>query len=277
MTAVRITGATRLYAIIGDPIAQVRSPEVLTGWLAAKGVNAAVIPMQVLPDRFDDTVTSLMRLGNMDGLLVTVPYKGRTLPFASRLGDTARCIGAVNALRREADGTWTGDMFDGAGFVRAAQRKGEAFEGRSIVLFGAGGAGSAIGFALATAKVASLAIIDPQGERARALAKTLAEAFPSCRVSAASGIPADANAIVNASTVGMRAEDGPPMPLGPLARDTLVGDVVVSEAPTAMIRHAMEQGCRYVTGKDMHAGQIDALMSFFLPHLFTQPASRATT
>jgi len=278
MTGVpRVSGATRLYAIVGDPIAQVRSPEVFTARFATMGVDAVLIPVHVPAARFDAIVPALLDIGNLDGVLVTVPFKARMLRFATHLGQTARCIGALNALRRDTDGAWTGDMFDGAGFVRAAQRKGEAFEGRSIVLFGAGGAGSAIGFALATAKVASLAIIDPQGERARALAKTLAEAFPSCRVSAASGIPADANAIVNASTVGMRAEDGPPMPLGPLARDTLVGDVVVSEAPTAMIRHAMEQGCRYVTGKDMHAGQIDALMSFFLPHLFTQPASRATT
>jgi shikimate dehydrogenase len=56
-----------------------------------------------------------------------------------------------------------------------------------------------------------------------------------------------------------------PADIGPLAAGTLVGDVVISEAPTALIRHAVRYGCRYVTGRDMHAGQVDAIMRFFVP------------
>jgi shikimate dehydrogenase len=265
MTAARITGATRLYAIVGDPISQVRSPEVFTQRFAAAGTNAVLVPAHVLPEQFDETIAALMRLGNLDGLLVTVPYKARMVPFASRLGETARCIGAVNALRREPDNTWSADMFDGVGFVRGAQRKGEVLTGRNVVLFGAGGAGSAIGCELAAAGVESLAIIDPKSERADALAKTLRARFAACRVAAVATLPANFDMIVNASTVGMRVDDGLPGEIGPLAADTLIGDVVVSEAPTPIIRHAMRHGCRYVTGRDMHAGQVDALMAFFAP------------
>ena len=142
MTAAKIDGATRLYAIIGDPIAQVRSPALYTELFADAGMNAVMVPVHVLPDRFEDTVPALLALGNLDGLLVTVPYKALVVPFATRLGKTAASIGALNALRREADGTWTGDMFDGAGFVRAAERKGFTLRGRRVTLFGAGGAGS---------------------------------------------------------------------------------------------------------------------------------------
>jgi shikimate dehydrogenase len=263
MTAVKINGATRLYAIVGDPIAQVRSPEVFTESFAAAGLNAVLVPAHVLPERFEATVRALIALANLDGLLVTVPYKSRIVPFAKRLGETARCIGAVNALRREADGTWTGDMFDGVGFVRGAERKAAVLRGRRVALFGAGGAGSAIACELAAAGVAALAIIDPQPGRADALAKTLGQAFPACSIASVTAVPANANMIVNASTVGMRSGDGLPGDIGPLAADTLVGDVIVAEAPTPIIQHAIRYGCHYVTGRDMHSGQIDALLAFF--------------
>ena len=263
MTTVKINGATRLYAILGDPIVQVRSPELYTELFAAAGMNAVMVPMHVMPEEFDRTVPALMALENLDGLIATVPYKARVVRFATRLGKTAARIGALNALRRESDGTWTGDMFDGLGFVRAAERKGYVLRGRRAALFGAGGAGRAIGCELAAAGIESLSIVDPLHERADALAKTLGDAFPACRVAAAATLPANADMIANASTVGMREGDGMPGAIGALTRDILVGDVVVSENPTPIIRHAMRHDCRHITGRDMFYGQQDALMAFF--------------
>ena len=162
-----ITGRTRLYAIIGDPIAQVRSPQVYTERFAAAGIDAVLIPAHVPADRFDTIIPALLGLANLDGLLVTVPFKTRIVSFADRLGPTAEAVGAVNALRREADGSWSADMFDGIGFVRAAERKGQRLQGRKVALFGAGGAGSAIACALARASVASIDIIDTDAARAK--------------------------------------------------------------------------------------------------------------
>jgi len=263
MTPLRINGATRLYAIIGDPIAQVKSPELFSGRFADAGVNAVMFPVHVLPDRFDTTVPVLMRLGNLDGLIFTVPYKGQATQFADRLGATAARIGALNALRRERDGTWSGDMFDGAGFVRGAEHKGEVLRGRNVVLFGAGGAGSAIACELADAGIESLSIIDLRRERASALANTLRDVFPACRIEAVATVPRSFDMVVNASTVGMRDDDGLPGELDALTADTLVGDVIVLPKPTPLIRHAVRHGCRYVDGHDMIAGQADALMAFF--------------
>ena len=89
---VRITGATRLYAILGEPIVQVRSPEVYTERFAAIHMNAVLVPALVPTKRFDEVIPALMALGNLDGLLVTVPFKARMLPFASRLG---RAVGGM--------------------------------------------------------------------------------------------------------------------------------------------------------------------------------------
>lgn len=263
MTAIRIDGATRLYAIVGDPIAQVKSPETFSDLFAAAQMNAVMLPMQILPDQFDATMRAVMALGNLDGLLVTVPYKAKAVRFADRLGATAGRIHAVNALRRESDGSWTGDMFDGAGFVRAAERKGYDLRRRRVALFGAGGAGSAIGCELAAAGVESLAIIDLQRERAKALADTLHSEFPDCRIDAVESAPRTANMVVNASTVGMRGGDGLPGEIGALDSGTVVGDVIVSQKPTPLIELAIRHGCAYVDGRDMHGGQSAALMSFF--------------
>lgn len=261
--AAKITGATRLYAIIGDPVAQVRSPEVFTERFAAAGLDAVLIPAHVPAERFDTLVPALLGLRNLDGVLVTVPFKARMAPLAARVGATADAIGAVNALRREADGSWTGDMFDGVGFARGAERKGQRIAGRRAMLFGAGGAGSAIACALADAGVQSIDIIDIEVSKADALVEKLAPAFPDCAFVAAKTTRSDFDMVVNASPVGMRADDGLPADIGRLDPGTLVGDVVITATPTALIRRAMQCGCPYVDGRDMHAGQVDALMAFF--------------
>lgn len=264
MTApVRITGTTRLYAIVGDPIVQVRSAEVFTQRFADEGIDAVLVPMQVSLDTFATVIPALMALGNLDGLLVTLPLKEKMAAYANRLGATAACIGAVNALRREADGSWSGDMFDGAGFVRGAERKGERLRGRRVLLFGAGGAGSAIACALAEAGVRSIRIVSPDPVRNARLVAAVQSAFPQCDVASASSSRDDIDMVVNASPVGMKPGDGLPGDIGRLTPDTLVGDVVVSEAPTALIRQAIDQGCRWVNGRDMHGGQIEAIMAFF--------------
>lgn len=263
MSTLKINGATRLYAILGNPIAQVRSPETFSAAFADAGLNAIMLPAQVLPEHFETSVRGLMALGNLDGLIVTVPYKARMTSYATRLGDTARCIGAINALRREGDGTWTGDMFDGAGFVTGARRKGYALEGRRVALFGAGGAGSAIACALIGAKVASIAIIDPATDRAEALVNALRGTFAHADVRRAERVPAGSTMIVNASTLGMRPGDGLPGDLGPLTPDTLIGDVINVDAHSPMIAHAVRHGCPYVAGREMHAGQGEALCRFF--------------
>jgi len=116
---------------------------------------------------------------------------------------------------------------------------------------------------LAGAGVASIRIIDPDSGRSEALAGTLRSAFPGCDVAAATAARADVDMIVNASPVGMRPGDGMPGDIGALPTGTLIGDVVVSESPTALIRHAQHHGCSWVNGRDMHSGQVEAIMGFF--------------
>jgi shikimate dehydrogenase len=265
--AVHVDGATRLYAIVGDPVVQVRSAGVFTQRFADAGHNAVLVPAQVGLDQFETVIPGLMALGNLDGLLVTAPLKAAAAAYATRLGRTAACIGAVNALRREDDGSWTGDIFDGAGFVRGFERKGHPVLGRRVLMFGAGGAGSAIAFALADAGARSLHIVSPDAARGQRLADALRSSFPDFEAALAGDARESYDMIINASPVGMHAGDGLPGDIGPLAPGTLVGDVVVSETPTAIVRHAIDRGCAWANGHDMHGGQVDAIMAFFAPRL----------
>ncbi|MDE2006181.1 MAG: shikimate dehydrogenase, partial [Rhodospirillales bacterium] len=110
-----ISGRTRLFGIVGDPIAQVGSPGAFNPRIAALGADAVLVPLHVPAASFETAMAGLMRLGNLDGLLVTVPFKQRALPLADRVCPVAALVGAANALRRDADGRWTADMFDGVG------------------------------------------------------------------------------------------------------------------------------------------------------------------
>jgi shikimate dehydrogenase len=263
-TLVKVNGATRLYGIVGDPVVQARSPEVYCERFAAAGLNAVLVPVQVTVENFDKVMPALMAVSNLDGLLVTAPFKTRMLPFAARLGAAAACIGAVNALRREVDGSWSADMFDGEGFVRGVLAKGDRLQGRRVLMFGAGGAGSAIACALAAAGVASIRIVNPDADRTARLVAALEKAFPACDIAEASSSRQGFDIIVNASPVGMKPDDGLPGDLGTLTPEMLVADVVVSSTPTVVIQKAIDSGCRWANGRDMHSGQIEAIMGFFV-------------
>jgi shikimate dehydrogenase len=258
-----INGATRLYAIVGDPVVQVRSPSVYTARFASAGINAVMVAAHVGTEDFSTAMQGLMALRNLDGLLVTSPHKNAALALAGRVSKRAQTVGAVNALRRESDGSWTGDMFDGVGFMTATQAL-SPVQGTRVLLFGCGGAGAAIAAELAAQGAHSIALIDPDTSRAASLSVALTQHFPTCTAT----LRRDGgryDIVINASVVGMKNTDDLPGNPGPLDAQSIVGDVVLRppERPTTLIRRALSARARVVTGQDMHAGQIDAIMDYF--------------
>src|SRR5579871_2082036 len=202
-----VDGATRLYGIIGDPIAQVKSPAVFNEKFRGLGKNAVLVPLHVRPERFDESLRGLKSLANLDGMLVTIPFKSRVLAHVDFVLPAARRIGAVNALRRDADGRWSGEMFDGAGCLLGMRASGLDPKGRSIMLLGAGGAGSAVADALAEAGAASIAIFDLVESKSTALAEKVGRSHPGCRVLARPPTLAGIDVLVNATPVGMAPGD----------------------------------------------------------------------
>lgn len=258
-----IGGATRLYAIIGHPIAQVKSPETFNPGFAAAGRDAVLVPMDILPEHFEETVRGLKGLANLDGIIITVPYKPRILPFIDELRPMARIVGAANAMRREADGRWTGDMFDGVGLMRGLRAAGEEPRGRRVMLLGAGGAGSAVAVAFAEAGAAAVTIHDIDRAKAEALAKRVREAFPGCAVRAGEAELDAHDTLVNATPIGMAEGDPLPVAIDRLRPDMLVVDIIMKPEVTPFLAAARERGCRALPGRTMLEGQAAEVMTFF--------------
>ena len=252
-----ISGRTRLFGIVGHPIEQVRSPEMFSAEFARRGWDAILVPVHVLPGTFDPVLRALMQVANLDGLVFTIPYKQQACALADELGAQARAVGAINALARRADGRWAGDMFDGAGCVEAFRRRAISFRGRHVTLIGAGGAGSAIGAAIAAEGPATLRVFDPDGARVAALASTIS------RINAAVAIEREApdafatDILLNASPIGMLGDVRTPIPLdAPLPQGLVVFDAIVKPAQTALLAHADASGCVTLRGREMMRGQI---------------------
>jgi shikimate dehydrogenase len=260
-----VNGSTRLYGIVGHPIAQVRSPEVMTARLQQAGHNAVLVAMHVLPDRFTETLRGIMQLQNLDGLIFTVPYKVRATELATTLLPNAQRVGGINALRREANGSWSGDIFDGIGLVRGLAAQGFDVAGSRVKMLGAGGAGSAVAVALAEAGVAALAISDVDPGRAELLARRIAGHFPGCKVESTTDAAkvGDCTLLINCSPVGMKAGEGMPAPFGRFDPNLMVVDVIMKPAVTPLAEHARACGCRVMNGVPMLDNQAQAVLEFF--------------
>jgi shikimate dehydrogenase len=258
-----IDGETRLFVIVGDPIAQVRSPQTFNPRLRAAGRNAVMVPVHIPQLEFDAVLPALKLLRNLDGIVVTVPFKARALTFADRVLATGERVGAINALRREPDGTWTGDMFDGRGLIRGLRERGHEVAGRRVLLLGAGGAGSATGYALAEAGAAAITIHEVDAPKAERLAAGIRAAHPECRAVVGPPDPADHDMLVNATPIGMADAPRMPVPFGRLDPALLVCDVIMKPEETPLLRHAKECGCTVVGGRAMLDGQVDEVLRFF--------------
>src|SRR5262245_60235380 len=118
------SGATRVIFIVGDPIAQVKSPHGVTEALRERRADAIVVPAQVKPADIDAFFALTERLPNVDGIIVTVPHKFDAARLCAHVSPRARSIGAANVVRRAADGRWQADMCDGEGYVAGLRKAG---------------------------------------------------------------------------------------------------------------------------------------------------------
>jgi shikimate dehydrogenase len=258
-----ITGTTRLYVIVGHPIGKVRSPETFNAGFGRHGIDAVMVPIEASPDDLMRAVVGLKSIRNVDGIVFTFPHKVEAMTLVDYVNESGRLVGAINAARRDAAGRWVGDMFDGAGFVGGMRRHRYETAGRRAALIGAGGAGRAIAFALAAAGVASISVHDLDEVRATRLASDLAKAHPSLATRAGPPKNGDIELLVNATPIGMRADDPLPWPVDGLREGTVVGDVTTKPEVTPFLAAARERGGAIVTGRDMHESQLAALFNFF--------------
>ena len=249
-----IAGTTRLYGLVGDPLTTAKSPQLFNRLFTEQGVDAVCVPFQVKADDLTAFVAGARATRNLSGILVTMPHKQRMLSLVDELHSTARQVGAMNVIRCDDDGRWIGAMFDGVGCVLGMQWEGNHPAEKSVLLVGAGGAGRAIAFAVASAGARTLTISDIDEHRARDLADAVA-AETGCPTNIGAPDPRGCELIINATALGMNIHDAMPVDPDRLEPGSTVVDIVNARDPTPLCRAARARGCRTQDGRPMHDGQ----------------------
>jgi len=258
-----LNGASRVHYIVGDPIAQVKSPAGVTQVLHGRGHNAVVIPAHVAPAHLATWLKGVSLAQNVDGIIVTVPHKFASYDLCASTSERAAFLHTVNTQRRNPDGSWHGDMFDGLGFVEALRDQGGQPQGQRALLVGAGGAGSAIAHALVMAGVRELAIHDEDTLRRTTLVDRLA-GLSQCPVLHGSANPSGFDLIVNATPMGMKVTDPYPLDIEKIDATMFVGCVITAPVITPLIATARARGCKTVTGTEMFGRVRDLMVDLLL-------------
>lgn len=262
MTAI-LDGTSQVILHLGYPTTSFRAPLIYNPYFEARGLKAAVVPMGVRTEDFPALFPLLFRATNVTGALITMPHKVSVVACLDRVSDAVRLAGSCNAVRRAADGTLEGDLFDGEGFVAAMASRGQAIAGHSAVLVGCGGVGAAIAASLAGKGLVHLRLDDLDRQAVDGLADRLEAAFPALRIERGQRDPAGMDIIINATPLGMKAGDAMPVEISRIAPGTYVGDVVMSSNRTAFLAAAEARGARIQIGLDMLFEQIPAYLDFF--------------
>lgn len=255
-----VTGATRVFAIVADPVAHVKTPEVINTHLAKAGYDGILVPFHAAPLDLPAAFDAFRRFRNVGGFIVTVPHKSAALSLCDEVSPLARRVGAVNCVRRDPDGRLVGTMLDGTGFVDGLRGQGEDPVGQTVYLAGAGGAASAIAFALCEAGVARLVVANRSAAKRDDLIARLSEHYPAAVVTS-EGRVAEADLVVNGTSLGLRPEDPSPIDKDDLAPGQIVAEVVMQPALTPLLLAAQAKGCRIHSGRHMLEAQAAAMVA----------------
>ncbi len=258
-----LSGKTTLIAHLGYPTEAFKAPLIYNPWFEKHGVDAIVVPMGVKAEDYTLSLRQIFKFSNVRGALVTMPHKVTTIGLADEVSVTARIAGAANALLKRADGTLLADQFDGAGFARGIARKGFRIQGSRILVIGAGGVGSPIAASLAADGAASISLFDVNAVSAVELASRLKTYYPDMEVNVSSNDPEGFDLVVNATPLGMNPGDPLPFDVTRLAPSTFVGEVVMKQEITPMLKAAIARGCKVQVGTDMLFEMIPAYLEFF--------------
>jgi shikimate dehydrogenase len=260
--SVQLSGETQLLPVVGDPIGQVLSPGALTGLLAKRRKNVLVVPFHVSAAEFRKSISALASVRNVPGVLVTIPHKQAALDLCSDATERARFAGSANVLRKTAAG-WFGDNTDGCGYMDGVASLGFSVEGKTALLVGCGGAGSAIANEILLRSAKHLAMHDTNAGRRDRLAERLSTVFPG-RVSIGSADPTGYDLVANATPMGMLSTDPLPILVERLRAGQFVACAVTKPATPPLIETARRCGCPTMTGADMFQAQAETLIDFLL-------------
>ena len=220
----------------------------------AANLNIRYINTEVFPDGLQDAVIGA-RAMNWLGFNLSAPHKVSVIPMLDGLGESASIMGAVNCVVNR-DGKLIGENTDGKGFLTAFSEV-LSPEGKTICIFGAGGAARAIAVELALVKAKKIIVVNRNVERGEDLVDTIRT-----RTSATAefmqwtpkfSIPTEVDAIVNATTIGMEQFEGKELDIDfdSIRSGMVVSDVIVNPPNTHLLQQAAKRGAVTIDGVGM--------------------------
>ncbi|WP_346899163.1 shikimate dehydrogenase [uncultured Roseibium sp.] len=255
-----ITGATRLFPIIGHPVAGVFSPPAFNALFHKRNIDAVMFGLDLEPAALDGFWQVLRGSANMLGCSITYPHKQAAFDAVDGMTDRAARLGALNTIRREPDGRLTGDATDGLAMCSPIAATGTELKGKTARITGAGGgAGMAIIDAFCEQGIGCLILEEIDQARREAALRLVRDHWPQVDISET---PGAAQVLVNATTLGKSENDPLPFPEAIIAKAELCCDVVTVSGETALVQAAKRAGKAVVDGSGMGAGQLDVQLGF---------------
>ena len=250
---------TRPYAeVIGDPIAQSKSPLIHGFWLDALGIDAEYRKTLVMPEDLAAFFAERRADPAWRGCNITVPHKLMALDQVEDRGDIRHSIGAINTAFRADDGAVVGTNTDAAGFYAPIADLG--LLGETVTVVGAGGAARAVLFALSRLGVAEVVMMGRSALKAAGLLQSFGLKGRTLPLDAP--VPAS-RLLVNASTLGMTGAEPLHLDLSPLPPEAVVYDVVYAPLETPLLAAARARGLDTVDGLEMLVAQAAAAFELF--------------
>lgn len=266
----KVNGETQVIVLMAWPASHVRTPTFFNALCAQRGINAIMVPWAVRPEHLQEAWNGLRHVANLAGVVLTIPHKQTAAQLCDRLEGDASLLGVVNTVRRDADGLYTGRMYDGSGFVTGMLREGIVLAGKRVLLLGAGGAATALALALAREGISRLTIANRNREKAQHLATLVAQAAPGCDVRPGSDDPGDHDIVINATSLGLKPDDALPCDTSKLTPAMVAAEVVMQPATTRFLMEAELRGARIHRGEHMVTSQLDHFVEFLLPDVNRQ-------
>ena len=241
-----------LAGVLGNPIAQSKSPKLHKHWLRKYGLPGDYVPIHVTDDNLEAVLRAMPKMGFV-GANVTLPHKIAALQLADQVSDRATLIGAANTLTFRNDGTIYADNTDGYGFIANLRQNAPEWDPTAgpAAVFGAGGAARAIIVALADAGVSEILLSNRTRPKAEALRAEFGARIRVVDWVQAGNMLEQAVTVVNTTSLGMVGNAELRVPLDGLRKGTLVTDIVYSPLRTKLLQDADAAGCVTVDGLGM--------------------------
>lgn len=264
-----ISGHTRVFFILGDPVAQVKAPTVYNALFQQHGIDAVLVPLKLPAAALPGFLQHGLAAENIGGFWATIPHKAALYEALQPTDPVAGVAGAVNAVKRHADGRLEAVLFDGIGFIKGLDHFGIAVTGKKVLVVGAGGGGQAVAAAIAQRQPAVLAIHNRTRDKAAALAQRLAplqisEGSAGTQITVAdSADPAGYDVIVNCTSQGLKPTDPMPVDVARIDAHAAVVDIIMTAEPTPLLKAARARGLRAEAGFEMLVQQVPEYLRFF--------------